>query len=411
MNDKVRIARQPIVNDEGAIYAYELLFRDFDQLPDQSAEEFISDNHFATSRVIVNALNHFGIQNLVGNSIAFLNTDADFLMDDAIMNIPANKFIIEVLEHVEITDTLIERIKFLKTQNYRFALDDAHFKDNFLQSVEPLLEHLDILKLDISLMTPSDFEIALPTLKKYNFQLLAEKVETKEDYERYKKLGCTLFQGYFFAKPEIKEQTTLDAKAQAVIKLLSLLEQETSQAALIGEFEMAPEITLQLLRYLNSADIELACSIKSIPHALSLLGKEPLKSWLLLISFSSGLGNAWHEPLFELARSRSFMMAQFAQACGLDKSAVSEATFIGLLSLIENIFQVPLEHIMNELQLDQNTRAALTDHKGINGSCLRLVKATEKMEMGEFQLAVDSVGISSTKVQEIMIETYAKLSQ
>ena len=410
MDNKVRIARQPIVTAKGEIYAYELLFRDFDQLPNQSAEEFISDNHFATSRVIVNALNQFGIQNLVGDHIAFINTDVDFLMDDGIFTIPPHKFIIEVLEHVTITEKVIERIKLLKEKGYCFALDDASFKEDFLDNFEPLLEYIDVLKLDISLITPSEFTKALPRLKKYKFQILAEKVETQEDFHTYEALGCTLFQGYFFAKPEIKEQTTLDAKAHAVLKLLSLLNEETAQTKLISEFEMAPEISLQLLRYLNSSAVGLSTSVKSIPHALTLVGKVPLKSWLLLISFSSS-EDAMHDPLFEMARSRSLMMSHLATACHLDKPSIAEASFIGLLSLLESIFKVPLEVIMNELNLDAKTRLALTSEEGTYGECLHLVKIIENMDLNECKIAVEKLGILPADVQNAIVTTYSKLSE
>lgn len=410
MDENVRIARQPIVTADANIYAYELLFRDFNQLPDESAEDIIDDDTFATSRVIVNALNQFGIQNLVGEHIAFLNTDANFLLDDSILSIPPQKFMIEVLEHVKMTDELIKRIIFLKTKGYKFALDDATFEDDFLENFAPLLEHIDVLKLDITLMTPQELEKALPQLKKFSFKLLAEKVETKEDFEIYRDLGCELFQGYFFAKPEIKEQATLDPQAQSVLKLITLLDQDISQETLVSEFEMAPQISLQLLRYLNSAELEMASSIKSITHALALLGKTPLKNWLLLISFSTTANNNLQSPLFELAQFRSLMMGKLAATQNKDKTYISQASFIGLLSLIENIFCVPLELIMSELHLDKEIRLALMKHEGVFGHCLQLVKNIDTMDTQKSMTVLKELGITPETLQSYTLESYTKMS-
>jgi c-di-GMP phosphodiesterase len=410
MSTKVRLARQPIVTANGSTYAYELLFRDFNQLPGQTAEDIIEDNKFATSRVIVNTLNQFGIKNIVGDHIAFLNTDATFLFDDTILTIPAQKFMIEVLEHVIITPELIERIIFLKTKGYRFALDDATFDEAFLKNFDALLEYLDVLKIDISLTTPEEFKQALPKLNQYSFKLLAEKVETKEDFEIYRDLGCDYFQGYFFARPEIKEQATLDPTAQSVLKLINLLTQETPQQLLIDEFELAPSISLQLLRYLNSADLELSTSIKSIQHAIALLGKQPLKSWLLLISFSTSSDISKSSPLFELARFRSIMMTKLASLQCQDKAFISQASFIGLLSLVDNIFHVPLEMIIDELNLDDEVRLALLEHKGIYGQCLQLVINIETMDDTNCKEIVNTLGITQETIQELIVETYTKLS-
>jgi len=410
MNNLVRIARQPIVDVDNSIYAYELLFRDFDQLPSQSAEDFISDNQFATSRVIVNALNQFGIQNIVGDSIALLNSDASFLMDDSILTIPAKKFVIEILEHVTITPEVIERIKFLKSQDYKFALDDAIFEDEFIESFKELLPFIDIFKIDTMQTTPEKVKIGLEKLGDYDFTILAEKIETQADFEIYKDLGCTLFQGYYFAKPEIKEQATLDPQAKAVLNLISLLDQDVSQDEIADAFERAPQISLQLLRYLNSSDMQFKSQITSIKHALGLVGRPPLKNWLLLISFSGGAGNDRKSALFDLVRTRSIMMGKLAATINPDRLFVSEASFVGLLSLIENVFKVPLEVIMKELNLDPDTRLALVAHGGVYGNYLRLIKNLETMNTTECSELIKKLSFTQEEVYDVLSSTYAEMA-
>ena len=410
MDNQIRIARQPIVDRDNNLYGYELLFRDFNQLPGESADSFISDNQFATSRVVVNALNQFGIQNIDGDHIAFLNSDATFILDDAILNIPADKFFIEILEDVTITDELIERIIFLKEKGYKFALDDATFEDKFLDNFHKALELIDILKIDITLTKPRAVRTGLEKLKQYNFQLLAEKVETKPEFEIYKALGCTLFQGYFFAKPEIKEQTALNPEAKEILSLISILDQDVSQNEIVDAFEKVPQISLQLLRYLNSSSMNLKASITSIKHALGLLGRPPLKNWLLLISFSSGSDTGQVTPLFDLVRTRSVIMGKLAALVNPDKFFTSAASFVGLLSLIDNIFEAPLEDIMNELNLDPDTKLALIAHGGVYGKYLRLVKNLETMDVQTCSELIKELTFTEEEVFDVLMTTYAEMA-
>lgn len=410
MDNQIRIARQPIVDRDNNLYGYELLFRDFNQLPGDSAVDFISNNQFATSRVLVNALNQFGIQNIVGDRIAFLNSDATFMLDDSILNIPADKFIIEILENVVITDELIERIIFLKTKGYRFALDDASFEDKFLENFHKALELIDILKIDITLTKPRGVREGLEKLKDYNFKLLAEKVETKSEFEIYKALGCTLFQGYFFAKPEIKEQTGLNPESKDILSLISILDQDVSQDEIVDAFEKVPQVSLQLLRYLNSSSMKLKASITSIKHALALLGRPPLKNWLLLISFSSGGDTGQETPLFNLVRTRSIIMGKLAALINTDKSFTSGASFVGLLSLIDNIFNAPLEVILNELNLDPDTKLALIAHGGVYGHYLKLVENLETMDTKECSELIKRLSFTEEEVYDVLMTTYAEMA-
>ncbi len=408
MADIIRIARQPILDRKEHIYAYELLFRDMFQSDAQSAESFIIDNQLATARVVVNALNQFGISNLVGDKFVFLNADASFILSDSILNIPAKHFIIEILEHVTVTKELLERLTYLKSMGYRFALDDATFDEAFFENFEPLFELVDIVKLDIVLIKPDAFERIRPVTARYGFELLAEKVETKDDFETYKALGCRYFQGYFFAKPEIKEQATLDTRSSTIVRLITLLDRDMPTQSIVSEFEMEPEISLQLIRYLNSAAIALRSTIKSIQHALVLLGKTPLRNWLLLISFSGEDSDYEHAPLFELALTRSLMMGKLAQTKSNDKNFISQASFVGLLSLVDNIFQIPLEEVTRQLNVDREISAALLNREGFFGKTLELVIAMEVEADESITTLCEDLKISADQLQEITISAYMK---
>ncbi|KIM10099.1 MAG: hypothetical protein KU37_12010 [Sulfuricurvum sp. PC08-66] len=407
---EVYIARQPILDTQGVLYAYELLFRDLSRPFGKDVSELIIDDKEATVRVISNALNQFGIDNLLGNGVGFINANAAFIMDEALLNIPAQRFIIEVLEHVTITPALLERIVLLKSKGYRFALDDATFDEAFLAHFAPLLPYIDVLKIDITLTTSEIFAAKKELLAPYGFKILAEKVETLEEFEAYKALGCTLFQGYFFARPQILRQTSLDPSHQGLLRLTQLLNADAPIEAIEKAFEQEPAISLQLLRYLNSAAIESKSAIKSIRHAIMMLGKQPLKNWLLLIAFRSQEGSQ-NNPVFALAVMRSSMMQHIAMLHKRDKHFAAQASFVGLLSLIETILQSPLELILRELRVDACITDALQSHEKELGCYLKLAQALERIELREAQKIAMHLSIDFVALKNIVDGLYLQHSK
>ncbi|KIM10098.1 MAG: hypothetical protein KU37_12005 [Sulfuricurvum sp. PC08-66] len=384
MIQQIFIARQPIIDADEAIYGYELLFREFKNQQFRNDANNLTNDQLATSRVLVNTLNHFGINSLVEKYHAFINADTHFLMDETIFNIPNDRFVIEILEYVTITPTILERIKSLKAKGYRFALDDYVFHASKEAEYAPLFALIDILKLDISNIDREKAPAFIEALKPYSFKLLAEKVETREDFELYKKLGCHYFQGYFFAKPEVRNHVSLDPKHAAIVKLTRMIEDDADINTLETAFSQHPEIALQLIRFINSAAHSLKANIKSIKHAISLLGKPSLKNWLFLLAFSqSHEGNERTSPLFQLAHTRSKIMAKFADILYHNREYTSEASFVGILSLIDNIFQAPLTHILNELQLDKEIEMALLHYEGVLGKFLSLIFAIETYDIAK----------------------------
>lgn len=411
MASEIFMARQPIVNELGHTYAFELLFRDLTLPPAKSAEDIIVDNRNATARVVVNTLNQFGVKNIVGDSLAFINTDADFLFSDIILNIPKEQFIIEVLEHVKVTPSLVKRIQFLKEKGYNFALDDATFDDEYLESFKPLFPLVDVIKIDITLTSPQEVEQKKQHLQGYDFILLAEKVETKEDFEIYKALGCVLFQGYYFAKPEIKQQTSLDTNQLSIIKLTNMLNDDNCPLKdIVQAFDQEPGISIQLLKFLNSAQFNFKTPIKSVQQIITLMGKAPLRNWMYLLTFTSNKEGK-RPPLLELAVTRSQMIEKIAFLHTKDKKKAAEANFVGMLSLIESIFNLPLATILEELTLDDSVKNAILSHDGILGKYLKIVLALEKFKVDECQELAQEIGISLEEIQTIMYQCYDEINQ
>ncbi len=406
MSQNIYIARQPIVDRNEDIQAYELLFRSIQ--PDGSILPIFEDNLLATTRVLVNTLNHIGINNLVHDKKAFVNIDDEMLSDSMITTIPKERFVIEILEHVKLTDTLLKRIIELRDMGYTIALDDAHCDPEFINNFKPVFPYISILKLDIQMIDINELKAHMPDLKQYNFKLLAEKVETEEEFELYKELGCDYFQGYYFSKPSIITQEAMDPHYKNIFNLIKLLDQDLDLDELSLQFERQADITLQLLRFMNSGQLHLRSEIKSIQHALSLLGKIPLKQWLLLIAYSKSDHNnsaKLNSPLLEMASSRSKLMFELMDSLHHDKKRSHEAAFVGLLSLIHCIVHVPLENILEELHVDKEVYDAITKHRGELGSLLELVVAVESFNLENANEIVQKLQISQESFRLALLES------
>ncbi len=262
--------------------------------------------------------------------------------------------------------------------------------------------------MDVSLIDLETLKQHLETFKQYPFKLLAEKVETETEYETYKALGCEYFQGYFFSKPKVLTKEAIDPHFKKIFNLIKLLDQDIELDELCTEFERQADITLQLLRFMNSGQLHLKTEIKSINHAISLLGKFPLKQWLLLIAYAK---TEFHHsakvksPLLEMASSRSKLMSELMDHLHHDRSRDHEAAFVGLLSLMNAIVHVPIGEILKELNVASEVRDAIIEHKGEMGAILELVLAIEEFEIEEANKIVQKLKISEQSFRDALLKS------
>ena len=394
MSNNVYIARQPILNLDNTIYGYELLFRSLHE--DGSIMPGFDDDMLATTRVVVNALNHIGMKDLVGEHFAFINIDEELLLDDIIFTIPKDRFILELLEHIEIHEETLARIIELKKMGYILALDDAHCAPKFIEQFQQIFPYLDILKLDVSLVDTKALDKRFSELQNYNFTLLAEKVETREQFEYFKSIGCKLFQGYYFAKPDIIQKSKLEPAYKNIFQLINLLDKDVSVEEISIAFETHPEITIQLLRFMNSGLLGLRSQIRSIKHAVTLIGKPPLKQWLLLIAFSKSQdgGRSYNSPLITLALSRSRLMAELMKKYAHSRLNAHEAALVGILSLIDVITQTSMDIVLAEIEIDDELKKAILTHEGDLGALLDLAISIEHFDIPKANSLMDKLKLS-----------------
>ncbi len=380
MQAEIYLGRQPILDGRQNVVAYELLFRS-----GQTATSGVTDDKLATSTVIVNTISQLGIDNVLDKQSGFINVSYELLMSDVLELLPRERIVLEILETVEIDDRVIERCRELKSMGFRLALDDFEYAPVY----DPLFDVVDIIKFDVMLSDAQTIEQTLKVLKRWpRLQLLAEKVEDLEQFERYRQLGFALFQGYFFAKPAILSGKKNNPNQMTLMRVLSLLMADGEIPEIERIFKESPNLTLGLLRLVNSVGMGMRNKIGSLHQALVVLGRRQLLRWVQLLLYAQDDGGTATSPLMQLAATRAKTMELLSQ-CHPDQRHHSEdardvAFMTGILSLVDALLGKRMDEVLGQLGLVDEVKNAVLRREGFPGLLLALV---EKSEAGDFAAA------------------------
>ncbi len=391
---KYLVGRQPILNRDEQVYAYELLFRSAQSLTAAN----VSDASQATASVILNTLAGFGIQQILGKHLGFINMERDILMSDSLELLPKELVVLELLETLELTPELIERCRELKEAGFVLALDDHAFSPAY----EELYQLVEIVKVDL-MATPVDtLGPVIEQYRGYPFKLLAEKVESKQEFLKCLDLGFDYFQGYYFAKPSLIEKRKIDEGGAALLRLMRQLMDDDEIEEIEKTFRASPGLTYKLLLLVNSVSFAGLQKIQTVRHAISMLGRAQIKRWVQLALFASDDSHALENPLVDMAAVRGGFMEQLAQIYPLlrgNKDAPDQAFMTGILSLLESLYNIPMDQIAEELNLSDEVQQALLRREGAFGRCLAL---TEALEQADFMTAAALLGEMSIPYQAVL---------
>ncbi|MDK9717893.1 MAG: EAL domain-containing protein [Trichlorobacter sp.] len=398
---KYLIGRQPILNRDEQICAYELLFRSAQSL----TEANVSDASQATASVILNTLAGFGVKQILGKHLGFINLELDILMSDSLELLPKEMVVLELLETLEVTPALIERCRELKEAGFVLALDDHDYDPIY----EELYQIIDIVKVDL-MATPVDtLGATIECYRHYQFKLLAEKVESKEEFLKCLDLGFDYFQGYYFAKPAVIEKKKIDEGGAALLKLMRQLMDDAEMEEVEKTFRSSPGLTYKLLLLVNSVSFVGLQKIQTVRHAISMLGRAQIKRWVQLALFATDDSHAMENPLVDMAAVRGGFMEQMATACPRlrgNREAADQAFMTGILSLLESLYDIPMEQIADELNLSEEVQQALVSREGTYGSLLALAEALEQVDFVKASELLGALSIPYNTVMDAQMKAY-----
>jgi c-di-GMP phosphodiesterase len=375
------LARQPILNRDQDLVAYELLFRSAAAGPAN-----VTDDLSATASVIAHA-SELGMENVIGASLGYINVDAAVLMSDFVQFLPKEKVILEILETVEVTGHVVDRVRELAQAGYRFALDDVIAESDGMHLLLPLV---DVVKVDINEMTLDNLARLSIRLRAANKKLLAEKVESLEQFQQCMELGFHYFQGYYFAHPVVLTGKKLSTSQVAIMQLMAQLIADADSADIERSIKQDASLGLSLLRLVNTPAAGVPQRIDSIGQALLVLGRRQLQRWLQILLYAdTGKSRAAASPLLALAATRGRLLELIAAKIRPDNRNMAEIAFtVGIMSLMDALFGMPMERILTELSVTDEVRVALLSRQGIYGDMLKLAESVEHIqEAGPLKVA------------------------
>ena len=364
---RIFLGRQPIFDRRRQVVAYELLYR----TGDANAATFL-DGEQATQTVLNNALTEFGLDAIADDRDVLINFPPSTLGSGIPEVLPPKRAIVEVLEDVEPTEENIANFQRLKAAGCRLALDDVVFEPR----LRPLLELVDLIKVDLRLTPEAELQSHVKQMRAAapDASLLAEKVETGEEYARCRDYGFDLFQGYFFCRPEVVEGRALSSDRTRTLQVLAKLQNDDLPLSDAADLIAAdPTLSVKLLKYINSAAVGLPRSVESIKRAAALVGRDKLRVWATLIGLS-GMSDKPRELMF-VANIRARMCELIGEACYDDRSGAFFT--VGLFSLLDAFTDTKLDALIDRLPLSPELIRGLLHDDGQLGEALAAVKAWE----------------------------------
>ncbi|MDT8397102.1 MAG: HDOD domain-containing protein [Pseudomonadales bacterium] len=364
-DSEIFLARQPIFNRCLQVVGYELLYRS-----DSGDAANVSDGNQATAQLIINAFLEIGLENLIGNRLAFINMTRDYLLGEIKLPFENTNLVLEVLEDVRVDDDCIAGIKALAGRGFKIALDDFMLTEENRQ----LLPLASIVKVDILAMDEALLRHQVSVLAQYPVKLLAEKVESDAEFQLCKELGFEFFQGYFFAKPRIVSGRQIPANQLTVLQIIARLQSPDCDLMHLEQIiSQDVGISHKLLRIINSSFYGMSSKVDSIQRAMMVLGIRALKNWIMVISLSM-LSTKTVELL-----NISLIRARMCEGLAVWVQCKSESAFaMGLFSLLDALMDQPLPELLARLPLSSEITEALLGRTGALGGLLQAVTAYEK---------------------------------
>ncbi len=384
--ESVFVARQPIFTPELLVWGYELLFRH----SEQAHAGAIVDGDLATARVIADG--YALVPEAKGSKRKLLiNFSAGSLIDDTARALPADRVVIEILETVEPVPEILDACRGLKAAGYLLALDDFVGQPGF----EALLALADIVKVDVLGMAPQRIEEVFAGLQPYGCALLAEKVEDRAVFEHTRELGFSLFQGYFFSKPEVVPGRKISTSQLSRMRVLREVSEDRLDVAGLARLVASdPGLSHRLLRYLNSAAFGHRGPLRSIGQAALCLGRIALAQWLRVVLVSDLSTKPGSQAAVLLATQRARFLQQVAGESRVRSESADSLFMLGLLSLLDAMLGLPMNEVCNELPLAPRHRAALCGEPSEAKSWLDLVRALERAEWAAATTLLDALGVA-----------------
>ncbi|MGF6274363.1 EAL and modified HD-GYP domain-containing signal transduction protein [Massilia sp. UYP11] len=394
------LARQPVLDRNQALFGYELLFRGSAQGPAHF------DSGLSASASVIHHASQLGLPRAIGDANAFINVDQDVLMSDVFALLPRERTVLEIVGSVEPDDAVIERMRALGRHGFRFAAEAAAHGP----ALSRLLPVIDFVKMDLRALPVVTLLSLASRLRTTGKRLVAEKVEHHSEYRTCLEIGFDYFQGYYFSKPAVLAGRKLSPSQATVLDLVNLVASDADNAEIERVVKREVTIGLNLLRLVNTPAVGAARRIESISQALTLLGRRQLQRWLQILLYAEpDVHGHSQSPLLLLATTRARLMELLAQRLRPGQKNVADVAFtVGMMSLMDTLFCIPMMDIVEQIPVIDEVRTALLRRGGFFGELLKLAESIERMDdQGDDMLAgLRSLSMEGDDLAELEVSAF-----
>jgi c-di-GMP phosphodiesterase len=391
----IYVGRQPVYTPSMEIFGYELLYR-----AKENTKALHEDGEKASSQVIFNTFIELGIDKIIEDKLAFLQVDRIYLTGKVMLPFPKEQVVMCIPPWVDIDDELLVSMEILHNEGYWLALEDHPD----LELNETITRCINILKLNIHRYPLSSLRDRVLEFRRFSSRLLADHVQTQEEFDTCRELGFDFYQGNFLSQPKLIHGRRLPARRFSLLKLLTCLyDPDVDMRELEELIRQDVSLSYRLLRMVNSAYYALDTKVESIRHALVILGLKQIRAWLTILAMSEV--NDRSNTLMTTAMIRGKMCELVAQSMGHKQE--DRFFTVGLLSILDAIMDPPMTEVLESLPLTDDINQALLKHTGPMGELLGCVIAYEN---GEWN-TVDSLGLSSMTLRESYLASISWASE
>lgn len=391
----IYVARQPIFDVRKCIFGYELLFR-----ADMSNYFPEIQGDSATSKLLSNSFFNIGIEKIAGSSLAFINFTQELLIKQLPLMFSQDRLVVEILENVHPENDVIEACQEIALNGYIIVLDDFFYKPD----LEPLIEVADMIKIDIKATPLEEIGDLVKKMTERGVDLLAEKVETHDEFNKALEMGFRYFQGFFFSKPEVLTGKEISTPQLQLLEIMAEVNRENFEFSRLEKMIVRDaSISYKLMRLINSTYFKRAKEISSIRQAIIMIGEAGIRRFLSLISMA---GLAANKP-DELIRV-SLVRAKFCELLGNHPGSnvdASELFTMGLFSLIDAILDDSMENLMSQIPLSRNIKQVLISRTGSLNDYLSVVESYEKGDWAEIEESMANMGIDQNNLPRHYLES------
>jgi len=394
--DDIYLARQPILDRRQGVVAYELLYRS-----GMSERADIGDPMEASARVITYAFSDLGIGAALGRGDCYINIDKEMLMSSVIELLPHGNVTLELVGLSEIDDVFIERCRRLRSEGLKLALGDYTPGS----TARRLLNDVDVVEVSLVDYDSAGLEQVVKEIRQAgNARLLAKRVETVEQFQQAQEMGFDYFQGYYFARPHLVAGKRIHPSKAVLLQLLKLVMNDAPNAGIENLLRGEPNLCYNLFRLVNSVAMGMNRRISTVHEVVTVLGRRHLQRWVYLLLFAQD-GFPYPNPLLQTAALRGELMRKLAMILAAGNSEFHEQAFMaGIMSLLDALLGIPMEEVLEHVNVGDEVHAALISRQGLLGRLLGLCQILEGEQFDTLPSVLDKLKLDTHNVMQAQVE-------